>query len=167
MWVNSRECTDVGTFSTRRPTEGGRDRGREGATRTPLGCHVMRSGVRARWRWVRAVWCVRARLACVVFVDFFLYTRVSCTRVESRRVVSRSSIVANCAARRGGRPRSFWTRRRRRRRWRRRRRRWREVLATRTTMSFKGRGLTRRNAIDRTDEPPKRDDGWMDGWMDG
>jgi len=169
VWVNSRECTAVGTFSTRRPTEGGRDRGREGATRTPLGCHARaRASELGGDGFARCGACARvSRASCSLI--FFLYGCFVRSRFV-RELASddfRWSIVANCAARRGGRPRSFWTRRRRRRRWRRRRRRWREVLATRTTTSFKGRGLTRRNAIDRTDEPPKRDDGRTDGWVDG
>ena len=56
-----------------------------------------RSGVRARWRWVRAVWCVRARLACVVFVDFFLY---GCF-VRSRFVHSRRTTGVDCRELRG------------------------------------------------------------------
>ena len=57
----------------------------------------VRSGVRARWRWVRAVWCVRARLACVVFVDFFMYRRF----VRSRFVHSRRTTGVDCRELRG------------------------------------------------------------------
>ena len=97
MWVNSRECTDVGTFSTRRPTEGGRDRGREGATRTPLGCHARaRASELGGDGFARCGACARvSRASCSLI--FFLYRRF----VRSRFVHSRWTTGVDCRELRG------------------------------------------------------------------
>jgi len=97
VWVNSRECTDVGTFSTRRPTEGGRDRGREGATRTPLGCHARaRASELGGDGFARCGACARvSRASCSLI--FFLY---GCF-VHSRFVHSRRTTGVDCRELRG------------------------------------------------------------------